>query len=133
MRASAWDGSAVLLLVMVLMTSSAMAQAGNPVRFPIGDGAFGYAIPAGAVTNTAKAIAVARPVLVSIYGAQTIRSEEPLTATVEGGVWVVMGTLACTKSWLEKLSGGRCGAVGGTAVLKLSPEDGRVLYVNHYK
>jgi len=92
----------------------------------------------GYVPDAQTAITIARAVLIPIYGAQTIQSEEPLTAKREGDVWTVTGTLQCPqykararpriareiRHLYEMCS-------GGTAELKLSAKDGRILHVIH--
>src|SRR4051812_4781758 len=80
----------------------------------------GYVPPKGYVPDAATAIAIARAVLIPIYGAKTIAEEEPLTATRRGNIWRVDGTMNCRP---------RC--VGGVAELRLSAKDGRILYLMH--
>jgi hypothetical protein len=77
----------------------------------------------GFVPDAATAIAIARAVLIPIYGAKVIQAEE-LTAEQRGDIWVVVGTLQCPK-------GDSC--QGGTAELQLSAKDGRILHVTHYQ
>ena len=84
----------------------------------------------GLVPDEATAIAIARAVLIPIYGAKQIRSEEPLTARRNGDIWVVTGTLCPNYKAPEGLPQF---CVGGTAELKLSVKDGRVLHVTHYQ
>jgi hypothetical protein len=76
------------------------------------------------VPDAATAIAVARAVLIPVFGAEATKAEEPLTAERHGDIWVVQGTLPCPK-------GESC--VGGVAELQLSAKDGRILYVTHYQ
>lgn len=78
--------------------------------------------PNGFVPNEQTAIAIARAVLVPIYGADTIKDEEPLTAKRDGDDWIVTGTLQCAP---------RC--MGGTAEVRLSSKDGRILNMIHGK
>ena len=84
----------------------------------------GYVPSSGFVPDAATAVAIARAVLIPIYGAKVIQEEEPLTAQRNGDIWVVKGTLLCPK-------GATC--PGGAAELKLSAKDGRILRVIHYK
>ena len=72
----------------------------------------------GFVPDGATAIRIAEAVLKPIYGDQHIDSERPLQAHLRNGVWTVVGTLKSAN-------------VGGSAVLKLSQSDGRVLFVIH--
>lgn len=86
----------------------------------------GYVPPKGFVPDAATAIAIARAVLIPIYGAAKIRAEEPLMATRQGDVWNVHGTLHCGAAKLSD-------CLGGTAEVRLSAKDGRILFVIHYK
>ncbi len=80
----------------------------------------------GFVPDAATATAIARAVLVPIYGAAKIKGEEPLIAKRDGDVWTVDGTLHC-----GALKSSDC--LGGTAHVRLSANDGRILFVIHYK
>lgn len=82
----------------------------------------GYVPEKGFVPDAKTAAAIARAVLVPIYGETTIRNEEPLKAERRGENWYVNGTLRCAP---------RC--LGGTASVVLSAKDGRILFVMHYK
>ncbi|HJT43800.1 MAG TPA: NTF2 fold immunity protein [Rhizomicrobium sp.] len=82
----------------------------------------GYIPKAGFVPDAATATAIARVVLIRVYGAAKIREEEPPTANRSGDIWTVAGTLPCPKV-------NSC--VGGTAKLQLSAKDGRILRVIH--
>jgi hypothetical protein len=84
----------------------------------------GYDPPHGFVPDAATAIAIARAVLIPIYGAKQIGAEEPLIAQRRGDSWVVDGSVTCPKE-------GRCD--GGAAHVKLSSADGRILFVTHYQ
>jgi hypothetical protein len=86
----------------------------------------GYMPPKGFVPDAATATAIARAVLIPIYGAEHIRGEEPLVATREGDVWTVNGTLHCGATISSN-------CVGGTARVKLSAKDGRILFLIRYK
>jgi hypothetical protein len=80
----------------------------------------GYTPPLGFIPDAQTAIAVARAVLTPIYGAEKIRSEEPLTARKQDDVWVVSGTLPA-------------GLAGGVVEVSISAKDGRILRVIHYR
>ena len=82
-----------------------------------------YVPPEGFVPDAATAITIARAVLIPIYGAKLIESEEPLTAERVGDIWVVRGT-TCSRDQF---------CVGGAAELQLSAKDGRILQVTHYQ
>ncbi len=84
----------------------------------------------GFVPDSTTAVKVAEAVLIPVYGKEKIESERPFKATLENGVWTVDGTLHC--------SDGKGGVTttlcdGGTAEVKLSKADGRVLKMIHYK
>ena len=76
----------------------------------------------GFVPDQSTAIAIARAVLIPIYGANRIKSEEPFMAIRKGDVWIVNGTLRCAPNCL-----------GGTASVSLSASDGRILNLLHSK
>ena len=78
--------------------------------------------PSSLIPDAKTATAVARAILIPIYGAQAIQKEEPLVAVRSGDIWTVTGTLACAP---------RC--VGGTAKVTLSAKDGRIISVIHTK
>jgi hypothetical protein len=73
----------------------------------------GFVPSAGAAIKIAEAVAIAQ------YGEKTIRGEEPFRARLQGDVWTVMGTVHPV------------GAFGGTAVVKLSKQNGRILFMIH--
>jgi hypothetical protein len=77
---------------------------------------------AGVVPNAKTALVIARAILTPIYGAETIQSEEPLRARLDGSVWVVTGTLNCSPN-----------CKGGTATIGIAKSDGRVVTVFHGK
>jgi hypothetical protein len=125
----------MVLLLLFAATAAAIGQTGVAI-FPIGglsSGLTGEAAIAGPVKDADKALTVARPILVSVYGKQKIQSEEPLIASLAGDVWLVEGSMHCPASWWQKLFHLRPMCVGGTAELKLSAETGAVLSVTHYQ
>jgi NTF2 fold immunity protein of polymorphic toxin system component len=83
----------------------------------------------GFVPDSTTAVKVAEAVLIPVYGKEKIESERPLKATLENGVWTVEGTLHCP----DGKGGVTTHCVGGTAEVKLSKADGRVLKMIHYK
>ena len=101
---------------IVILLTAANAQSYTPKK-------------AGFVPDSATAVIVAEAVLIPVYGKEKIESERPFNATLENGVWTVDGTLHC--------SDGKGGVTtlcpGGTAEVKLSKADGRVLKMIHYK
>ena len=84
------------------------------------------------VPDAATALSIAEPALIKVYGKRQIDDERPLTATLEGGIWSVYGTLCCSHSKGQRTcEAGRC--VGGIATLKLRQSDGKVLSMSHGK
>jgi hypothetical protein len=83
----------------------------------------------GFVPNSTTAVKVAEAVLIPVYGKEKIESERPFKATLENGVWTVDGTLRCSNGKGDVTT--LC--AGGTAEVKLSKADGRVLQMIHYK
>jgi hypothetical protein len=73
----------------------------------------------GFVPDGATAVKIGEAVAVAQYGEQRISRERPFRARLRGDVWTVMGTLHPQ------------GAFGGTAVVKVSKLDGRVLFLIH--
>lgn len=71
------------------------------------------------------AIAVARAILMPIYGKETIRREEPLVAEERTDRWIVRGTLC------PALPPNTC--LGGTAEIEIAKSDGRIIRVIHYQ
>jgi hypothetical protein len=74
----------------------------------------------GYVPDARTAVRVAEAVLVPIYGAKQINSEKPLSAKLDGDVWVVTGTLPS-------------GMVGGVAEVKISKQTGEIVGMIHGK
>src|SRR5579872_3726271 len=105
--------------ILLISTAAAMAQPGTAV-FPIGDpaaGLTGIAVLAGPVSDAERALAVARPVLVSIYGKKTIQSEEPFIASLANGVWSIEGSMHCPPDRWQAFWHLRPYCLGGTAEL----------------
>jgi hypothetical protein len=73
----------------------------------------------GFVPDEATAVKIGEAVAVAQYGEQRISRERPFRARLREDVWTVMGTLHPE------------GVFGGTAVVKLSKLDGRVLFLTH--
>jgi hypothetical protein len=89
----------------------------------------GFIPDRGFVPDAATAEAVARALLVPIYGAKRVQSEEPFKATRNGDVWTVKGTLNCPMTLWDRIRGASC--MGGTAIVKLAAKSGQVLYLIH--
>jgi hypothetical protein len=75
---------------------------------------------AGLVPDEKTAISIAEAVWIPIYGKETVDSEKPLKAHLEGDVWIVQGTLHAGT-----------GSRGGSAIAEISRTDGRVLRISH--
>jgi hypothetical protein len=104
---------------LALMASAVSQTANTPSYVPAG----GY-VPTGAV-----AAKIAEAVLVPVYGEKQIVSERPFHATLKGDVWTVEGTLTCSDG--KRTTNLIC--EGGTAVVKLSKLDARILFMTHYQ
>jgi|SRR5579859_1770613 len=83
----------------------------------------------GFVPDAATAVKVAEAVLTPIYGAKTIQSERPFTATIEADIWTVNGTLPCPEAKTDN----RVSCKGGVATVKISKTDARIIFVWHGK
>ena len=79
-----------------------------------------YIPPNGFVPNETTAIQIAEAVWNPIYGEQQIKSERPYQASLQSGVWIVVGSLPK-------------GVLGGVARAEISKQDGRILSVSHGK
>jgi len=88
-----------------------------------------YAPKDGFVPDSMTAVKIAEAVLTPVYGKEKIESERPFKAKLENGVWTVNGTLHCS----DGKGGVTTSCVGGTAEVKLSKTDGRILRMIHYK
>lgn len=73
----------------------------------------GFVPDEGTAARIGDAVATAR------YGEEMISKERPFRARLYGNTWVVIGTLHPE------------GALGGTAVVKISKYDGRILFLVH--
>jgi NTF2 fold immunity protein of polymorphic toxin system component len=83
----------------------------------------------GFVPDSITAVKIAEAVLIPVYGKEKIESEPPFKAVLENGVWTGDGTLYCP----DGKGGVTTTCDGGTAEVKLSKTDGRILRVIHYK
>ena len=83
----------------------------------------------GYVPDETTAIKIAEAVLIPVYGEKQIESERPFKAVLENDIWTVDGTLHCP----DGKGGVTTMCVGGTAEVKLSKTDGRILKMIHYK
>ena len=101
--------------LMVLAIPIAMGQSYKPTG--------------GYVPNATTATKIAEAVLIPVYGEEKINSEKPLKAELKSGVWTVSGTLRCP----DGHGGTTTDCVGGTATVKIAKDDGRILFMIHYK
>ena len=81
------------------------------------------------VPDKETAIKIAEAVLIPVYGEQQIASERPFKARLKGDVWTVEGTLHCP----DGNGGVTTNCDGGTAVVKISKIDGRIIFMIHYQ
>lgn len=84
----------------------------------------------GYVPDAVTASRVAEAVLIPVCGEPRIATERPFHATLQGDVWTVEGTLYCPDGTASTTTH-TC--LGGTAVVKLSRIDARILFMMHYK
>ena len=75
----------------------------------------------GYVPNANTALAIARAVLVPIYGQKRVAAEEPLTASRDGDTWVIMGDPHCEPETVCDWA--------GTIYVKLAAADGQIMFV----
>lgn len=85
----------------------------------------GYKPKEGYVPDSATAKKIAEAVLIPVYGKKQVESEEPFRAKLKDGVWTVVGTLHCPDGSEQ--------CFGGVAEVRISKDDGRVLFMTHYK
>ena len=73
----------------------------------------------GFVPDESTAVKIGQAAAIAQYGEKTISQEMPFRARLYGDTWLVIGTLHPE------------GADGGTAVIKISKTDGRILFMTH--
>ena len=73
----------------------------------------------GFVPDESTAVKIGKAAAIAQYGEKTISQEMPFRARLYGDTWLVIGTLHPQ------------GALGGTAVIKISKTDGRILFMTH--
>jgi hypothetical protein len=73
----------------------------------------------GFVPDESTAAKIAEAAATAQYGEKTILDERPFHAKLYGDTWIVQGTLHPE------------GAAGGTAVVKLSKSDSRIVFMVH--
>jgi NTF2 fold immunity protein len=72
----------------------------------------------GYVPDKDTAIAIAYAVSVPVYGKESVDAEKPFRAEVDGGKWIVLGTLHGQTS-------------GGTLIVQIDRNTGTISYLNH--
>ena len=84
------------------------------------------------VPDATSAIAIATPAAIHVYGKKKIDYEEPLSASIEKGVWSVFGTLCCPdREGKRSCEVGRC--LGGVVIVRIRKSNGRILSITHGK
>jgi hypothetical protein len=73
----------------------------------------------GFVPDESTAVRIGEAAAIAQYGEKAISQERPFRARLYGNMWIVRGTLHPE------------GADGGTAVIKLTKADGRILFMIH--
>lgn len=91
-----------------------------PEVHPVTVQGYGFRPPAGMVPNAAVALAIARNILIPIYGQEALQSQEPLTARLVGQIWVVEGHLPI-------------GTDGGEVDIRISKVDACIKYLEFGK
>ena len=84
----------------------------------------------GYVPDATTATKIAEAVLGPVFGEKRILSERPFHATLKDNVWTVGGTLYCANGKVSSMTNA---CFGGTAVVKISKADGRILFMTHYE
>jgi hypothetical protein len=73
----------------------------------------------GFVPDESTAVQIANAAAKAQFGEKTVSDEQPFHARLYGSTWIVKGTLHPQ------------GALGGTAVMKISKVDGKILFMTH--
>jgi hypothetical protein len=103
-----------LIIAITLLLFAPWAYSQPPI-------AHNYKPAQGYVPDAATAIKIAVAVWEPIYGEENISQQEPYTAVLVNGIWIVEGTLPQQYN------------LGGVAVAELAKDDGRILRVSHGK
>src|SRR5437016_1349511 len=114
-----------LFLIVLAMVVICLGQTGSPAVPSKGNQAYSVEdsirgakslVPKdGFIPDATTAKRVAEAILIPIYGEQDIAAQRPFEASLKGNIWLVAGTLPSH-------------LVGGTAIVKLSKKDGRVIF-----
>jgi hypothetical protein len=119
--------SVALLLLLGSLFTEGIAQQPHQKRmddWEALDWSLKYATPSvrpknGFVPDESTAVKIAEAVAIANYGEKRISEERPFCARLRSDTWTVKGTLHPE------------GVYGGTAVVKLSKTDGRILFMIH--
>lgn len=79
-----------------------------------------YKPEGGFIKDEIVAKKVAEAILRSIYGKEIINRQQPLTAELDGDIWIVRGTLPKDEK-------------GGTADIRIRKSSGEVVFLTHYR
>ena len=109
--------SVAIILGISYLDSNGLANESERIKMA----SRGYMPKEGFVPDAQTAIRVALVILTRIYGQQKIESEAPFRAELRDGVWTIEG-----RELPRDMA-------GGVAIIKLSKQNGRILYVNHEK
>src|SRR5690348_9092929 len=112
-------------LFLILSIGLAFAVACSQAMQKTGKSQAGFVPKEGFVPNGDVARAIAEAVLSPVYGKQTIISERPFKAKLDGDVWVVSGSVPC----VNPPAGASC--PGGSAEVRISKKTGQILHMTH--
>ena len=104
--------STISVLVICLSTVLTMGMSS--------DGSTSSAPKAVYVPDAETAVRVAEAILIPTYGKQSVESERPFVALLNGNVWTVTGTLPK-------------GRLGGVATVEIAKDSACILRVTHGK
>jgi len=82
----------------------------------------------GFVPDMPTAIRIAKAVLIPIYGRERMESEELFNVEFKDGVWTVSRPVRCADGTDNATK-----MCNGTAEVKLSKKDGRILEMTHHR
>jgi len=100
----------MIILLFTLISALGLARESKPQS---------HVPKEGFVPDQATAIRIAEAVWIPIYGEAEIAGEKPFNARLQGGIWVVTGTLHAD--------------LGGVAHAEISKRDARIIRVSHGK
>jgi hypothetical protein len=110
--------STVRLRTLALALAVAAGAGVHAARAGSQEPSHSYMPREGFVPDAVTAARIAEAVLIPIYGARQIASQQPLSATLRGDAWHVTSQLPA-------------GSVGGVASVEIAKSDARILRVSH--